>query len=296
MNSEIEKETVITNDPEFISPKIDYAFKQMMNSKIALKNFLSTVLKIEEKNIDDIQYIDTHTLKEYDDDKYVVMDVRLLLKDKCEIDIEMQVMSFKHWTDRVVYYSSRMLSEQMKRGQDYGKFIKCVSISILDFNIFDKNSYPGYYSSYHIREDSDGRIFADLLEFHLIELPKISKILTINSEDDLLIWAKFINSKNREEMVKLTEKNEGIKAAYDELLSLENDDERRQIYRIREKAIMDYKVQTRLMREEGRQEEKLQTAKNMLKKGLSIEIINDITELSIEKIKELQKEINEEVN
>lgn len=41
MNSEIMKETAVTNDPEFISPKIDYAFKQMMNSKVALKNFLS---------------------------------------------------------------------------------------------------------------------------------------------------------------------------------------------------------------------------------------------------------------
>ena len=57
MNSEFDEETVITNDPEFISPKIDYAFKQMMNSKIALRNFLSAVMKIEEKDIDDIQYI-----------------------------------------------------------------------------------------------------------------------------------------------------------------------------------------------------------------------------------------------
>lgn len=82
MNSEFEKEAVIANDPEFISSKIDYAFKQMMNSVFALKSFLSAVLKIEEKDIDDIQYIDTHSLKEYDDDKYIIMDVRLLLKDK----------------------------------------------------------------------------------------------------------------------------------------------------------------------------------------------------------------------
>lgn len=86
------------------------------------------------------------------------MDVRLLLKDKCEIDIEMQVMNFRYWTNRVMYYSSRMLSEQLKRGQDYGKFIKCVSISILDFNIFDKNSYPGYYSSYHEKAIMDYKV------------------------------------------------------------------------------------------------------------------------------------------
>ncbi|MFA6782305.1 MAG: Rpn family recombination-promoting nuclease/putative transposase [Sedimentibacter sp.] len=255
---------------------------------------------MNEEEIDEIQYIDTHTLKEYVDDKYIVMDVRLLLKDKCEIDIEMQVMNFRYWTNRVMYYSSRMLSEQLKRGQDYGKFIKCVSISILDFNIFDKNSYPGYYSSYHVREDIDGRTFSDLLEFHVIELPKIPEVLIEDLNDDLLIWAKFINSKNREEMITLTEKNEGIKAAFDELVSLENDDERRQEYKIREKAIMDYKVQNRAAREEGIKEGikkgKLLTAKNMLNDGLSLEFISRATELPTEKIKELQNEIDEKAN
>mgnify|MGYP001001357158 CR=1 FL=1 len=94
MNGEIENEAAVTDDPEIISPKIDYAFKQMMNSKVALKNFLSAVLKISENDIKDIQYVDTHTLKEYEDDKYIVMDVRLSLRNQYEIDIEMQVMNF----------------------------------------------------------------------------------------------------------------------------------------------------------------------------------------------------------
>lgn len=197
MNSEIMKETAVTNDPEFISPKIDYAFKQMMNSKVALKNFLSAVMKIPQDDIEDIQYIDTHTLKEHDDDKYIVMDVRLSLQNQCEIDIEMQMMNFRNWTDRVLYYSCRMLSEQIKKGQDYGKFIKCVSISVLDFNIFEKEKHGGYYSSYHIREDKDSRMFNDLLEFHIIELPKIPEMLMERAEDDLLMWVKFLNSENK---------------------------------------------------------------------------------------------------
>ena len=151
MNSKSENEYAVTNDPEFISPKIDYAFKQMMNSETALRNFLSTVLKVPEKNINDIRYIDPHTLKENEDDKYIVMDVRISLKDKCEIDIEMQMMNFRSWTDRVVYYSSRMLSEQIKKGQSYGELIKCINISILDFSIFYRGNFPKYYSSYHIQ-------------------------------------------------------------------------------------------------------------------------------------------------
>lgn len=295
MNSQLENETAVTNDLEFISPKIDYAFKQMMNSAVALKNFLSAVLKIPEEDIKDIRYIDTHTLKENEDDKYVVMDVRLSLQNQCEIDIEMQMMNFQHWTDRVLYYSSRMLSEQVKKGQDYGKIIKCVSISILDFNVFNKEKYPGYYSSYHIREDKDSRVFNDLLEFHIIELPKISeKYISGAENDELLIWAKFINSDDKEEMEMLSERNEGIKAAYNELTSLNNDDVRRQIYNSRKKAIMDYNVQNRVAREEGikegKKEEKKEIAKKLLKSGVDIEIIKLATGLEYEELQKLKEE------
>lgn len=298
MNGEIENEAAVTDDEEIISPKIDYAFKQMMNSKVALKNFLSAVLKIPENDIEDIQYIDTHTLKEYEDDKYIVMDVRLSLRNQYEIDIEMQVMNFDYWTDRVLYYSSRMLAEQIKKGEDYGKFVKCVSISILDFNIFDMNKYPGYYSSYHIREDKDGRIFNDLLEFHIIELHKIPEKLA--EEDDLLIWAKFISSEGKEEMEMLSEKNEGVKAAYDELISLKNDDVRRQIYNSRKKAIMDYKVQNRAAEERGKKEGIkegiLQTAKSMLRNGLSAELVSNITGLPKKEVENIGNEIREKGN
>ncbi len=300
MKNGIENKSTVTNDPEFISPKVDYAFKQMMNNEIALKNFLSAVLKIPREDIKNLLYVDTHTLKEHEDDKYVVMDVRLLLKDQYEIDIEMQVMNFRHWTDRVLYYNCKMLSEQIKRGQDYSKFIKCISISLLDFSIFDKEKFPGYYSSYHVREDKDSRIFNDLIEFHIIELPKIPEDLVKVPMDDLLMWIKFINSDNREEMEMLSEKNEGIKAAYDELESLKNDDVRRQIYYAREKAIMDYKVQSRAAKEEGYkegvQEGILQTAKNMLKNDLSVNLIETVTGLPEEVIEKLKEEIESKNN
>ena len=289
MNSKSENEYAVTNDLEFISPKIDYAFKQMMNSETALRNFLSAILKVPEGDINEIRYVDPHTLKENEDDKYVVMDVRIFLQDKCEIDIEMQMMNFRSWTDRVVYYSSRMLSEQIRKGHSYEELIKCISISILDFNIFDKNDFPKYYSSYHVREDKDHRILNDLLEYHIIELPKISEKNITKAEDDLLLWAKFINSDDKEEMKMLSEKNHGIKAAYEELEALNNDEDRRAIYEAREKAIMDYNVQNPAAREErARKEEKIAIAKKLLD-ILDAETIAAKTGLSIEQVKLISK-------
>ncbi|MGB4658071.1 MAG: Rpn family recombination-promoting nuclease/putative transposase [Mobilitalea sp.] len=301
MNMEIEKETAFTDDNEFISPKIDYAFKQMMNNKIALSSFLSAILKINIDNIKDIQYVDTHTLKEYENDKYIVMDLRLILQNEHEIEIEMQVMNFKHWTDRVLYYNCKMLIEQAKKGDEYGKLIQCISISILNFNIFNQVQYPEYYSSYHIREDKDYRIFNNLLEFHVLELPKIPDEIINN--DELFIWAKFINSSEKEEMEMLANQNAGVKEAYKELISLNNDDVRRQIYNSRKKAIMDYNVQQRAAKEEGKIEGKIEgiiegiiegkieIAKNLLKKGLESSFISETTELPLEEIERLKKDI-----
>lgn len=106
----------------------------------------------------------------------------------------------------------------------------------------------------------------------------------------------------------LSERNEGIKAAYNELTAIKNDDVKRQIYNSRKKAIMDYNVQNRAAREEGIEEgikkgiekgiEKgiLQMAKNMLKNGLDIELISNITGLSKEAIENIKSEGEDKIN
>lgn len=53
------------------------------------------------------------------------------------------------------------------------------------------------------------------------------------AENDLLMWVKFLSSENKEEMEMLSERNEGIKAAYNELTAIKNDDVKTQIYNSR---------------------------------------------------------------
>ena len=130
-------------------------------------------------------------------------------------------------------------------------------------------------------------MFNDLLEFHIIELPKIPDDSVEELKNvELLKWVKFINSESKEEMEMLAKQNSGIREAYKELESLENDEEKRAIYEAREKAIMDYRVQQRAAKQEG----KIETAKKMLDKGLPIELIEEITELSKEEILKLGEE------
>ena len=91
--------------------------------------------------------------------------------------------------------------------------------------------------------------------------------------------------------------NEEIKKANEEYEYLTGDEAERRLALLREEAIRDEKTMLKGSREEGieigrkegKKENKIEIAKNMLKKGMEISIIAEITELSVEEIEKLKK-------
>ena len=284
---------------EFLmKPKIDFAFKEIMMDENARIGFLSAVLKLNPAEIRETKILNTFLRKEHEDDKQGILDVRVRLNNDMEIDIEIQLSELRVWADRSLFYLSQMYTEQIKSGDPYDVFKKCVSISILDFDLF--HDQAEFYSCFHIREDTRSFLYTDKMEFHVIEFPKLPQELK-DDKDDILLWAKFISSERKEEFEMLAEKNIYIQSAYKTLQVISQDDQKRMEYEAREKAIRDYN-QGLLEAEErgwsagekagvekGRIEEKESTAKNMLAIGLPIDIIIQSTGLSREKIDQLSK-------
>ena len=77
------------------------------------------------------------------------------------------------------------------------------------------------------------------MEFHLIELPKLPQELK-DEKDDILLWAKFINSERKEDFEMLATKNTYIQSAYNTLQVISQDEDKRIEYEAREKALRDY--------------------------------------------------------
>ncbi len=75
-----------------------------------------------------------------------------------------------------------MYADQMEEGQNYDVLKKCVSISILDFILFEGE--PEFYSRFHIWEDTRHFVFTDKMEFHVIELPKELRDDSGSNSDD----------------------------------------------------------------------------------------------------------------
>ena len=275
---------------EFLmKPKVDFAFKEIMMDEKARIGFLSAVLKLAPTEIKETRILNTYLQKVHEDDKQGILDVRVSMNDNTEIDIEIQLSELKVWADRSLFYLAKMYTEQIKSGQLYNVFKKCVSISILNFILFPKETE--FYSCFHIREDIRQFLYTDKMEFHLIELPKLPQELK-DEKDDILLWAKFINSERKEDFEMLATKNIYIQSAYNTLQVISQDEKKRIEYEAREKALRDYNQGMLEARESGWQEgEKAgreSTAKNMLAIGLPTDIIAQATGLSIAQIESLQ--------
>ncbi len=125
---------------------------------------------------------------------------------------------------------------------------------------------------------------------HYIQIPKFIEEKR-QTETKLDQWIQFIGNINEKGVKEAMEKNKVIKKAKEELEYLTGDEEIRRLAELRDKAIRDEKSNLRGAREEGetkgREEEKIEIAKEMLRQNCSVEFIVSITGISQEKIKKL---------
>ncbi len=276
-----------------MKPKVDFAFKEIMTDENARIGFLSAVLKLEPKEIQKTNLLNTNLRKLHQDEKQGILDVRILMNNNTEIDIEIQLAELKVWADRSLFYLSKMYTEQIQEGQAYHVFKKCVSISILNFTLFPKE--PEFYSCFRIMEEKRHIVYTDKMEFHVLELPKLPKELKEDSSK-LLLWAKFINAEKKEEFEMLAEKDSYLNQAYQKLQVISQDKEKRLEYEAREKAIRDhnqllYEAKQSGIQEgvqKGSQKEALRIAKDLLTLHVPDETILKSTKITEKQLLDLK--------
>lgn len=244
-------------DVEFImKPKVDFCFKELMEDAEVRRGFTAAVLHIPPEEIAETVLLPTSLRKKYEEDKLGILDVRVLLNNSTQIDIEIQVSPFPLWPERSLFYLSKMFTDQLEKGKGYEILEKCVHIGILDFILFDAEKT--FYSCYHMREDTSHHLYTDKLEVHILELPKLNRYQY--PETELLNWAKFMNAERQEEFEEMAEKDKYIEKAYEALKNISADDEKRLEYEAREKALRDHDY---LMKSNWEAGEKIGISKGM---------------------------------
>jgi len=268
-----------------LSPRNDLVFKLLFGDTRntgPLADFLKATLDLPPEDFLDIVLVDPHLSGEGINDKQGILDVKLKTATGKIVDIEIQIAERPQMRERIVFYLSRMVTEQISRGEDYRKIERSICILITDYVQIPENGC--YHNRYRLHDPKTGSEFTDLVEVNTLELPKIPH----NTDGTALWdWLKFLAAREEEELKMLTEKNPQIGKAVARLQELSEDERTRLLAESREKWEWDMQAIREKGFEDGREEGLLSVAQTALKKNLPIEEIMALTGLSREKIQSL---------
>jgi predicted transposase/invertase (TIGR01784 family) len=115
--------------------------------------------------------VDLHLKREFHGGKESVLDVKARLRSGSVIDVEIQVEMIRDLRERILFDAAKMLTGQIKRGEEYRQMEQVVSIIICDGILLPEE--PRRYNTYIVRNARSGdvcparvhRDAADILNF-----------------------------------------------------------------------------------------------------------------------------------
>jgi len=289
---------------KFLDPKNDVAFRRIFGSeknKDILIHFINDVLELKsDDRIKEVTFLPTIQIPEIAAKKQSVVDVLCKDENGVQLIIEMQVSPQEGFEKRAQYYAAKAYSRQLNKGKEEGaRYIdlKSVIFIAISDNIIFKDKV--FYKSDHIILDKDSYAH-DLKDFSFtfIELPKF-KITDINLLTNIIekwcFFFKHADKTSESDLRKIIGSDQVIERAYDELNQFNWTEEELLTYEQESKRIMDNKASEdyliKTAKAEGIEEKAIDTAKEMLINNEPIEKIAKYTKLSIEKIKQLKKDL-----
>ena len=195
--------------------------------------------------------------------------------------IEMQKRNEEDYLQRIQYYASHAITDQLEQGTGHTELNPVITISIMGRKCFDDN-IPCI--SYHpFKETTTGKQLL-LTQSHIfIELLKLEDSGLTGST---LEWLKMFKEAAYLDHIPEV-KNRNVLQAYRKLEQHNWSPEEKEAY-IASKIEDDMeKSNLNHAKEEGREEEKIKIAQNLLRYGLPVDLVIRTTSLSEAKIKEL---------
>ena len=293
----------------------DWAIKRLLRSKAnfeILEGFLSELLKDEIKIL---EILESEGNKESKTDKFNRVDLKVKNQKKEIIIIEVQYEREFDYLQRILFGSSKVITEHIYEGDAFSGVVKVISVNILYFDLgqgedyiyYGKTIFKGLHNDDLLQLSIDqqklynkNKVHEIFPEYYLIKVNKFNDI----AKDTLDEWVYFF--KNEE--IKEEFNAKGLKKAKQELDILKLPEEERKAY---ERYLDDLHYQASMIEssygwgiKKGKEEGIKEGIKEGLEKGkkegrievaislldvLDIEIISVKTGLSIAEIESLKE-------
>ena len=258
----------------------------------------STLREFNFEEVKDLEIIDPFNLSDNIELKESIIDIKAKTKNNETVIIEFQLCGNIDFLKRIFYYISKNVINEVKEGENYNNVQKIISINLLDFNLKfgDKGKA---HRCFKLIDTKDLNISLDLIQIHILEVKRFIEIIKNSTKEELknnrlLSWMKFFTSDNLELIEdELKEENQIMSKVIEEYKRFTSDDKMMRAYAAREAFLVGQKMMLRREREDGFDEGKLEgikegkisMAKSMKIKNLDINLISEITGLTIDEIK-----------
>jgi predicted transposase/invertase (TIGR01784 family) len=129
--------------------RFDWAMKKLLRSKAnfgILEGFLSELLG---RDLKIINIIESESNKEDEDGKYNKVDILVEMASGEVVIVEVQVNTEHDYFHRMLFGTSKIISEHMKAGQTYSHVKKVYSVNILYFNLGHGDDYVYHGTTYY---------------------------------------------------------------------------------------------------------------------------------------------------
>ena len=282
-----EKNMLVDITERYINPYTDFGFKKLFGTELnkdLLISFLNALLNGEQE-ITDLTYLNSEHLGDGYSDRRAVFDVYCQLADGKKFIVEMQKAEQAYFKDRSIYYSTFPIREQAPKGTKWDYHLEDVyTVGILNF-VFPDNEYPAdsFVHEIKLTDVEDKHVFYDKLTFIYLEMPKFNK-----TEDELLTmfdkWMFALQNLSR-----LLERPKALQERifthlFEQAEIARFTPQERREY---QESIKDYWDNYSIMEtsfNKGKAEANRENACKMKELGISVEIISQVTGLTINEV------------
>ena len=295
----------------------DYAFKRLLGSeenKPLLQDFLECILDLTPQEVFGLEFMDKELTKEEFSDKTGILDVKLKLTNGTVIDIEIQASWNASFVKRTLFYWAKMYTADFKAGESYDKLHRCIAINIIadGFRLND-----AIHSEYLLQEKTAHTVLTDVLEVHFLDLQAAIRAkeegTAAGKHGQLINWLRFIGATDKKERAMIATMSPVLQMLNEKIDILTLSPTERKLYDSRMKLKSDITTISETQfsagvergkslglaegkslgfaegEARGSQQKALETARNLLVIGLSIENIAKATGLTVQEVETLNR-------
>ena len=178
-----------------IDPKIDIAFKKVFGSepwRDLTASLINAVLEPPpQQRLVDVELLNPYSEKMTLDDKLSILDIKARDHQGRLYNLEMQMLATAALVQRLLYYWSRVYSQQLAEGDDYTRLRPTISICFVNGVLFTDGAE--HHTRFRLLDATGQLCLTDDLVVHVIELPKFTRTLA-ELRTPLDFWLYFFKN------------------------------------------------------------------------------------------------------